>query len=60
MIEPRISRVKIGTLMMPMASITWIRPPPPNSATIPMAIRKPGIASMMSVSRMITASARRK
>ena len=60
MIEPRMSRVKIGMLTTPIAIITWSRPPWPNSATIPIAIRKPGIASMMSITRMIRPSVRRK
>ena len=41
-------------LTTPIAIITWTRPPGPSSATIPIAIRKPGIASMMSITRMIS------
>jgi len=50
----------VGTFTIPIASMTCSRPPPPNRATIPMAIRKPGIASMMSMHLMIGVSSRRK
>ena len=60
MIEPRIRRVKIGMFTMPIAIITWTSPPSPQSATIPIAMRKPGIASMMSIRRMISPSRRAK
>ena len=54
-IEPRIRRAKIGTCVTPTAIMIWKRPGP-SIATIPIASRKPGIASMMSVRRMITLS----
>ena len=53
--EPRRRRVKIGTLTMPIAIITETSPGP-SSATIPIAIRNPGIASMMSTKRISTPS----
>ena len=49
--EPRSKRVKIGMLTIPIAIMTWRRPGP-SRATIPIAIRKPGIASMMSTRRI--------
>ena len=52
---PRRSRAKIGTLMIPIAIMICVRPGP-RSATIPIAMRKPGIVSQMSVMRMITES----
>ncbi len=54
-IEPRISRVKIGICVTPTATMIWNRPGP-SIATIPIASSRPGIASMMSVKRMITLS----
>ena len=49
--DPRNRRAKIGTFTTPIAIITCSRPGP-SSATMPIAIRKPGIASMMSTNRI--------
>ena len=54
-IEPRIRRAKIGMFVTPTAIMIWNRPGP-STATIPIASSRPGIASMMSISRMITLS----
>ena len=54
-IEPRISRVKIGICVTPTATMIWTSPGP-SIATMPIASRNPGMASMMSVRRMITLS----
>ena len=53
--EPRRSRAKIGTLTTPTAIMICQRPGP-SSATIPTAMRKPGIDSITSIERMITVS----
>ena len=53
--DPRSRRAKIGTFTTPIAIITCSSPGP-SSATMPIAIRKPGIASMMSTNRIITPS----
>ena len=54
-IEPRISRAKIGICVTPTAIMIW-KMPGPSIATIPIASSRPGIASMMSIRRMITLS----
>src|SRR5436190_15564057 len=54
-IEPRRSRAKIGIWVTPIAIITSTSPGP-SAATIPIANSRPGIASMMSMQRMITVS----
>ena len=46
----------MGTLATPTAIITGTSPGP-SSATIPIASRSPGIASMMSIMRMTMESA---
>jgi len=56
--EPRSSRAKIGTFVTPTAIMMWKRLGP-SIATIPIAISSPGIASMMSMQRMITESTKR-
>ena len=53
--DPRRSRAKIGTLTTPIA-IMIEKSPGPSIAAMPMAMRSPGIESMMSISRMITLS----
>ena len=53
--DPRRSRAKIGTLVTPTATMICQRPGP-SIATSPIASSRPGIASMMSIRRMITES----
>ena len=53
-IEPRSSRAKIGTFVVPTATMICQRPWP-SAATIPIASSSPGIASMTSMTRMISA-----
>ena len=54
-IDPRRRRAKIGICVTPTAIMICTRPGP-SAATIPIASSSPGIASMMSISRMITLS----
>jgi hypothetical protein len=49
--DPRSSRANRGTLTTPMAIITAVRPRP-MAAAMPMAISRPGMASIMSTSRI--------
>ena len=53
--EPRRSRVKIGTFTTPIATMICHKPGP-SAATTPIANSRPGIASMMSISRITTVS----
>jgi hypothetical protein len=55
--ELRSSRAKIGTLTTPMAIMTAVRPRPIAAAT-PIARSRLGMASIMSMNRMITVSTR--
>ena len=50
-----MSRAKIGTCVAPTATMIC-QIPWPSAATMPMARSRPGIASMMSISRMNTQS----
>ncbi len=56
--EPRRRRAKIGMFTTPTAIITCQRPGP-SIATIAIAKRRPGMASMTSIIRMTTESGQR-
>ena len=53
--EPRRSLAKIGTLTIPTATMIC-QSPGPSAATMPIAIRSPGMASMTSMQRIKTES----